>query len=181
MRRGSIAGHTDHSHKPIEMNRRAFGSLLGTGICTALLTSHALSAEGIEALALTCIDYRLVGDNIRFLDSMNLTGQFDQVALAGASLAAVSPKFPSSNTAFWDHVTIAKELHHIRKVIFVDHRDCGAYRVAFGGQFADSGDAEVAQHKAVMMQAKAVLAQKHPDLGSEFYLMALDGRAAKIV
>src|SRR6478672_10014383 len=71
-------------------------------------------------------------------------------ARAGASLAAVSPKFPSSNAAFWDHVGIAKQLHHIKKVIVVDHRDCGAYKVAFGKEYKGERVAETAQHKTVM-------------------------------
>ncbi|HWE05134.1 MAG TPA: hypothetical protein VG274_00400 [Rhizomicrobium sp.] len=111
----------------------------------------------------------------------NLVREYDLVALAGAALAAVSPKFPSSNAAFWDHVNIAKELHHISRVIVLDHRDCGAYKVAFGKDFATGHDAETAQHKDVMLHVKAKLATTHPHLGAEFYLMALDGKAERIV
>jgi hypothetical protein len=32
-----------------------------------------------------------------------------------------------------------------------------------------------------MMQMKADLAKRQPDLGSEFYLMALDGKAERII
>lgn len=169
------------THPASGLNRRNFSSVFGAMCGWALLPSRALAAGTAEALALTCIDYRLVDDNIRFLDGLRLTKEYDQVALAGASLAAVSRKFPSSNSAFWDHVTIAKQLHHIRRVIFVDHRDCGAYKVAFGDAFAAAREPETAQHKQIMLQAKAMLAQKHPDLASEFYLMALDGTAERIV
>ena len=86
-------------------------------------------------LAITCIDYRLVDDAVRFFDSRHMTNDYDQVSLAGASLAGVSNKFPSSNAAFWDHIGIAKQLHHIQKVIVVDHRDCGAFKVAFGKDY----------------------------------------------
>ena len=99
----------------------------------------------------------------------------------GASLAAVSDKFPSSNAAFWDHIGIAEKLHSIKKVIVVDHRDCGAFKVAFGKDYRGDGAAETAQHKGVMQQVKAKLAQLHPDLESEFYLMALDGKAERVV
>jgi hypothetical protein len=159
-------------------SRRDFGAFC-TG-ALALLPLIARAAE-VEALALTCIDYRLVNDGMRFFDGMHLTKNYDQVALAGASLAAVSPKFPSSNAAFWDHVNIAKQLHHVKKVIFLDHRDCGAYKVAFGKDFAAEHAAETVQHKVIMQQAKTMLMQKHPDLGSEFYLMALDGTTERIL
>src|SRR5438093_8886968 len=167
-----------HCHPAI--NRRGFGLLVAGGGALAFVPSRARAAN-VEALALTCIDYRLVDDTVRFFETQRLTNEYDQVALAGASLAAVSPKFPASNAAFWDHVDIAKQLHHVKKVVFVDHRDCGAYKVAFGKDFAAARDPETAQHKAVMLQAKAMLAQKHPDLGCEGYLMALDGTAAKLV
>ena len=159
------------------LTRRHFGLLAGASL---LLPFGAQAAE-VEALALTCIDFRLVDAGIQFVNSLGLTKDFDQVALAGASLAAVSDKFPSSNKAFWDHVDIAKALHHIRRVVVVDHRDCGAYKVAFGDKFAPNPPEEDAQHKAVMTQMKAQLAQKHPDLTSDYYLLALDGTAKRLL
>jgi len=167
---------SDHAN----WSRRDIAALLGGAGAFSLLPKIARAAE-VEALALTCIDYRLVNDVAHFFDGMHLTKNYDQVALAGAALAAVSPKFPSSNAAFSDHVNIAKQLHHVKKVIFLDHRDCGAYKVAFGKDFAAEHAAETAQHKGVMQQAKTMLAQKHPDLGSEFYLMALDGTTERVL
>ena len=145
------------------------------------LAPTAASAATVTALAVTCIDYRLVDDATRFFDAHKMTNDYDQVSLAGASLAAVSDKFPSSNAAFWDHVGIAKQLHHIRKVIVVDHRDCGAFKVAYGDAFKGDDAGETAQHKVVMEQVKAKLARLHPDLSSEFWLMGLDGQAERIV
>jgi carbonic anhydrase len=145
----------------------------------ALLPGTAFAGHA-EALVLTCIDYRLVDDAVHFFDSHHLTNEYDQVSLAGASLAAVSPKFPSSNAALWDHVDIAKKLHAIKKVIVVDHRDCGAYKVAYGEKFVGERAGETAQHKEVMAEFKKTLAKKHPDLGVEFYLMDLDGKAEAV-
>jgi hypothetical protein len=165
-----------HAHVPT-ISRRHFGLIAGA---FALVPLAARAAE-VEALALTCIDYRFVDDGIRFIDGMGLTKNFDQVALAGASLAAISDKFPSSNAAFWDHVNIAKSLHHVKKLIVVDHRDCGAYKVAFGDKFAPNPPEEDAQHKDVMEQLKDQLSRRHPDLTSEYYLMALDGTAKRLL
>jgi carbonic anhydrase len=163
------------------LSRRSFATLALGAAGAAALPFRVSAAGNVEALALTCIDYRLVDDSVRFFDSMHLTNEYDITALAGASLAAVSPKFPSSNAAVWDHIVIAKQLHHIRKVIVVDHRDCGAYKVAFGKDYASEKNAETAQHKGVMLQMQGMLKQKHPDLSSEFYLMALDGKAERVV
>jgi hypothetical protein len=168
----------DMPWSPANVSRRTFGGLIAGAFVLGALPAQA---SEIEALALTCIDYRLVGDNVRFIDGMGLHNNWDQVALAGASLAAVSPKFPSSNQAFWDHVVIARKLHHVRKLIVVDHRDCGAYKVAFGRAFSNYPEGEEAQHKGVMEKLKAELGKKHPDLDSEYYLMALDGNAKRLL
>src|SRR5579883_3167088 len=129
-----------------KIDRRTLGKLLaGAGILPGpALFSGAAHAATVTALAVTCIDYRLVDDAVRFFDSQKLTKDYDQVSLAGAALAAVSDKFPSSNAAFWDHIGIAKQLHHIRKVIVVDHRDCGAYKVAFGKDYKADAVGETA-------------------------------------
>jgi carbonic anhydrase len=162
------------------MDRRALGKLLAGGVGAGLLPGAAKAAT-VTALAITCIDYRLVDDAVRFFDAKHMTNDYDQVSLAGASLAAVSDKFPSSNAAFWDHIGIAKQLHHIRRVIVVDHRDCGAFKVAFGKDYKADAAGETAQHKQVMEQVKAKMARLHPDLTAEFYLMALDGKAERVI
>jgi|SRR5581483_125866 len=165
-------------HRPI--TRRRFG-LAGTAAFGALMLPRIVRAAEVDALAFSCIDFRLVDAAVKFFDTNAGTRDYDLLALAGASLGAVSPKFPSSNAAFWEHVEIAKSLHHIRKVIVLDHRDCGAYKVAFGKDFASEHDAETAQHKTMMTTLKSALAKKHPELAAEFYLMALDGTAEKIL
>jgi carbonic anhydrase len=154
---------------------------LGMGAGAAGLIPAMARAATVTALAITCIDYRLVDDAVHFFDERHLTKDYDQVSLAGASLAAMSPKFRSSNAAFWDHVAIAQQLHAIRKVIVVDHRDCGAFKVAYGKDFKGEGAAEAGQHKAVMQQVQAKMQKLHPDLASEFWLMGLDGNAERLV
>ena len=163
-----------------KMDRRALGKLLA-GAAGASLLPGAANAADVTALGITCIDYRLVEFAPSFFHDKQLTRDYDQVSLAGAALAAVSETFPKSNAAFWDHVNIAKQLHHIKKVIVVDHRDCGAYKVAFGKDFQGAGAAETDQHKDVMQQVKTRMAQEHPELACEFYLMALDGKAERVV
>ena len=163
-----------------DTNRRQLLGALGSGLAVGLVASEAKGAT-VTALGITCIDYRLVDDAVHFFDSHKLTKDYDQVSLAGASLAAVSAKFPSSNAAFWDHIGIAITLHHIKKVIMIDHRDCDAYKVAFGKDYTADHAGERAQHKAVMEEVKAKLAKLHPELQSEFYLMALDGKTERVI
>ena len=163
-----------------KVDRRSLAKLLAGATGAAALPGSAQAAT-VTSLTITCIDYRLVDDAVRFFDGKHMTNDYDQVSLAGASLAAVSDKFPSSNAAFWDHIGIAKTLHHIQKVIVVDHRDCGAFKVAFGKDYKADPAGETQQHKTVMEQVKAKLAKTHPDLASEFYIMGLDGKAERVV
>jgi hypothetical protein len=156
-------------------------SLAAGAAALTLLPRGAKAAAGISALAVTCIDYRLVDDAVRFFDGKKMTNDYDQVSLAGAALAAVSDKFPEANAAFWNQLGLAKQLHNIKKVIVVDHRDCGAYKAAFGKDYKADRAGETLQHKGVMEQVKAKLAKLHPELQSEFYLMALDGSAERVV
>ncbi len=118
-----------------KIDRRSLGKILAGAVGASALPGAAKAAH-VTALAITCIDYRLVDDAVQFFHAKHLTKDYDQVSLAGASLAAVSSKFPSSNSAFWDHVGIAKQLHHVKKLIVVDHRDCGSYKVAFQAKLA---------------------------------------------
>lgn len=169
------------THSTYEPSRRTFTGLAAGGAGLLLMPLRAKASGSIEAMGVTCIDYRLVDDAVRFFDKMGLTDEYDTLSLAGASLAAVSPKFPKSNAAFWDQLEISKSLHHIKKVVFADHRDCGAYKVAFGKNFTAERKAETAQHKQVMLAAKNAILQMQPDLETEFYLMALDGSAERII
>ncbi|HEX2594692.1 MAG TPA: carbonic anhydrase [Rhizomicrobium sp.] len=166
----------DHQSAP---TRRGVFALAGGVV--ALSALPAAAAGHVEALGFTCIDYRVVDEAADLFHKQGLTNQYDMLALAGASLAATSEVFPSSNAAFWDHVAIAKKLHSIKKVVVIDHRDCGAYKVAFGKDYADGGAAELAQHKGVMAKLKDALATKHPDLGFEAYLLAIDGSAERVL
>jgi carbonic anhydrase len=164
------------------LSRRGMAGLL-TG--AAGLAVMPLAARGddvkIEALGVTCIDYRLIDAGVAFFHKQGLQKEYDQVALAGASLAASSPKFPTSNAAFWDHVQIARQLHRISRVVFLDHRRCGAYEVAFGPNYAPDGAPELAQHRRVMEATETAMKQMHPDLKTEYWLMALDGSYDRVL
>src|SRR5205814_2617541 len=97
----------------------------------------ALAAGGTDALLLNCIDYRLTGATTRYMSAHGMAGKYDQVVLAGAALGAKTDKFPAWGTTFWDHVQVALDLHHIHRIVVIDHRDCGAYKVILGKDLKD--------------------------------------------
>mgnify|MGYP001809592465 FL=1 len=161
------------------LGRRRFLTLAALGGGVALLSAtplrHAAAAGNVEALVLSCMDYRLVDDTARYMDQRGMTNNYDHVILAGASLGAQTDKAPSWQGVFWDHVDVAKKLHHIQKVIIIDHRDCGAYRVFLGLDLKDDPAREKQVHTEQLLKLAAAVKEKHPDLGVETLLMALDG------
>jgi carbonic anhydrase len=102
---------------------------------------RAAPAHTAEALLLSCMDYRLIDDIAHYMDGRGMTNQYDHVVLAGASLGALTGDFKDWNKTFWEHLKIASDLHHIKKVILLDHRDCGAYKVILKADFSKESNA----------------------------------------
>lgn len=150
--------------------------MLGTGLRPGL----ALAAGGTDALLLNCIDYRLTGHTERYMSGRGMAGKYDHIVLAGAALGAKNEKFPAWGTTFMDHVQVAIDLHNIHKVVIMDHRDCGAYKVILGKDLAADPKEELAVHAKQMQALKADIAKKHPKLEVELLLMGLDGKVETI-
>lgn len=169
----------------IETNRRSFLKLAALGggaslLAAVLPTSNVLAAGQTEALLLSCMDFRLMDDIERYMSGRGLTDKYDHIVLAGASLGAVTSKYPAWNKTFWQHLDIAIKLHSIHKVIVLDHRDCGAYKVILGEDFAKDPAKETAAHTAQLKSLSASIKKKYPKLGVELLLMALDGKVEVI-
>ncbi len=140
----------------------------------------ASAAEEVEALLLTCMDYRLVDKTGRYMDGRGLRNKYDHVILAGASLGALTEKYPAWNQTFWEHLSVAIDLHKIRKVIVMDHRDCGAYKVILGEDLAKNRSKETEVHRTKLRELKKNISEKHPKLEVELLLMSLDGKVEAI-
>ena len=140
----------------------------------------ARAAGATDALLLSCMDYRLMDDVARYMEGRELAEKYDHVILAGASIGVTNDKYPAWGQTFWDHVGVATKLHHIRRVIVMDHRDCGAYKLFLGPEHAKDRAAETAAHAREAAKLKAAIKEKHPELEVELLLMALDGSVEPI-
>ncbi|PRP72511.1 hypothetical protein BUE93_00300 [Chromobacterium amazonense] len=182
---------THHAHMdcltPLQqrpLGRRGFLKLATLGGGAALLGSFvprtAWAAKGTDVLLLSCMDYRLVDATAVFMNGMGLRDNYDHIVLAGASLISITDKFPAWNTTFWEHLGVAIDLHHIKKVVLLDHRDCGAYKVVFNEDFAKEPARETEIHATALKTLRRAILDKHPQLAVESYLIALDGKAEAI-
>ena len=157
-------------------DRRQF--LLAAGIAglAAALPFKIWAAEGdYEAMLLSCIDPRMVTPVYNYMEKRGLGGKYSQFVIAGAAIAVVAPKFEAWRTAFWDNIATSVELHHLKGVIAIDHRDCGAARIAYGEDSIANPQIETKTHREVLAEFRAAVAQHHPQLTVETGLMALDG------
>jgi carbonic anhydrase len=109
-----------------------------------------------EALVVHCIDYRLQEFLNKWLDDKLPTGGFDRVAIAGGV-----------HDVFYvlRQVEIAVRLHQIKKVILVNHEDCGAYGI----------EGDYARHQQDLAQASRKISALFPKLDVETYYLHLDG------
>jgi carbonic anhydrase len=128
-----------------------------------------------EAMVLGCIDPRIQEPMRDFAVQHGLIGQYSQFTIAGAAIGVVAPSFAEWHKAFWDNLATSIQLHHITSVIAIDHRDCGAAKVAYGDDCCSTPEKEDATHKAALAEFRKQVGERQPKLKVETYLMALDG------
>lgn len=156
--------------------RRFLHVAAGAGLIAAF-PPLAFGAEGTyEAMLLTCIDPRFPEPTIKYMEGRHLVGQYSQFSIAGASIGVVAPAFKTWAPAFWDNLAASIQLHRIPKVIAMNHRDCGAAKIAYGADAVANAAAETATHKAALLEFRKEVAERQPNLTTELGLMAVDGK-----
>ena len=157
----------------LRLGRRAL--LLGVGAALALPRFARAASGDYEAMILGCIDPRLQTPVRDFAVKRGLDGKYSQFVFAGAAIGAVAPKFADWHKTFWDNLAISIQLHGIKSVIAIDHRDCGAAKVAYGDESIATPQKEDATHKAALAEFRAEVGKRQSSLKVETLLMALDG------
>ena len=158
-------------------DRRRFLHLTAGAGLLAAFPSFAFGAEGnYDAMLLTCIDPRFPEPTINYMKSRNMVGKYSQFTFAGASIGVVAPAFKTWAPAFWDNLAASIQLHHIPKVIAMNHRDCGAAKIAYGAEKVANAQIETETHKAALFEFRKQVAEKQPKLKVELGLMAIDGK-----
>jgi len=169
---------------PAPLGRRGFVKLAaltaGAGLAASWIPNWAFASGTAEAIMLSCMDYRMVDPQAKFMSGKGLDGEYDHVVLAGASLGVVSKKFGKWHDVFWEHLDVAIKLHKVHQVIVIDHQDCGAYKLALGDDAVDTPEKELAAHTATIQTFAKLVEKHHPNLPVEGYFMALDGTAEPI-
>jgi hypothetical protein len=141
--------------------------------------SQPSSQHTAEALVLSCSDFRLNDDVARILEKEGLKEKYDLLVIPGGTLSATNDFFPSWRETFWSGTGILKNLHHFKKVILIDHRDCGAYKMVYGRDLSTNPEEEKKIHMTHSKKLKRQIKKKYPDLKVDIWLVALDGSYEK--
>ena len=165
-----------------KFDRRRFLLATAGGLATAALgPSLALAVTGkYDAMVLSCIDPRFQEPVRNQLAGRELTGKYSQFVIAGAAIGVVAPGFKDWHKAFWDNLGASIQLHAIEKVIVINHRDCGAAKIAYGDAAVANAEAETKTHLEALTEFRKQLKERHPKLGAETGIMALDGKLQQL-
>lgn len=141
---------------------------------------HLAHLNDASTLLVSCVDFRLRDETIKLMENVfKLQDQYDEVVIPGATLSLVQKEH--SQHAHWSKtimevVGLLKKLHNIKRVIFLDHLGCGAYKLIHGEEVVKTVEKETAAHKAVFKEAREIFAKHFPQLEIHTLLMGLDGK-----
>jgi carbonic anhydrase len=157
--------------------RRFLATAAAAGAASLLSPYFAFAAQGnYEAMVLACIDPRFQEPVRNYMSKRKLTGKYSQFVVAGAGIGVVAPAFKDWHKTFWDNLGASIQLHRIKRVIVVDHRDCGAAKIAYGEAAVANRDAETTTHRTALAEFRKQCNEKQPSLAVETGLMGLDGK-----
>lgn len=150
--------------------------LFGLGLAGAVTAAFpALAAGGYEAMLFNCIDPRFTTSSLLYMSGRGLRDKYSQFVIAGGPIGAVAPAFADWHKTFWDNLGITVQLHKIKRVIGLTHRDCGAAYVAYGEALRTDKALETAKQSEALRQFRAEVGKRQPALIVETGIMALDG------
>jgi carbonic anhydrase len=110
-----------------------------------------------DAIVITCIDFRFQRYINTWLKYVLKDYVYDRVALAGGIFDLYT---------ILKQVEISNRLHHIKKVILMNHEDCGAY--------GELGTKE--RHISDLRSAESIIEKLYPHLDVECYYIHLNGK-----
>ena len=85
-----------------------------------------------KAMVLSCMDPRFQHLVHNHLKKKKLTGKYSAFTIAGAALGVTHNKFKKWHNTFYDNLGTSIQLHKIEKLIVINHKDCGAAKIANG-------------------------------------------------
>ena len=131
-----------------------------------------------HAMVLSCMDPRFQPIVNNYLKKRKLNGKYSSFTIAGSAIGVTAPKFRKWHKTFWDNFETSVKLHKIKKLIVINHRDCGAAKIINGKKKFDSFN-ETKIHKNSFSKIKNKFKNKYPNLKIETNLASLNKKVEK--
>jgi len=128
-----------------------------------------------KAMVLSCIDPRFQSIVYNYLRKKKLSGKYSSFTIAGSAVGVTANKFKRWHKIFWDNFETSVKLHNIKKLIVINHRDCGAAKIINGKkEFSDMNETKV--HKNSFKKIKKIFRKKYPKLSIELKIISLNSK-----
>ena len=125
-----------------------------------------------EAMVLSCIDPRFQPKVYKYLKAKNLIGKYSAFTIAGAAIGVTHQKFKKWHSTFWENLETSIKLHKIKKLIVINHKDCGAAKIANKEKrFNEAIENKI--HKESFKNIKKTLKKKYPNLKVNFKILSI--------
>ena len=169
------------------LDRRSF---LGWGAAGALAGGLSLAAPQAswaagghyESMLINCIDPRFTTLSWQYMGLLQgvsrdkLEDNYSHFVMAGGPIGAVHPKFEAWHKTYWENLDITVSLHHIKRVVGLTHRDCGAAKLAFGEAAVSKKEAESESHGEALAMFREAVKKRHPKLSVITGVMDTNGK-----
>ena len=127
-------------------------------------------------MVLSCIDPRFQSLVFHYLNNKKkLKGKYSSFTIAGSAIGVTANKFKRWHEVFWDNFDTSVKLHKIKKLIVINHRDCGAAKIVNRKKEFSKID-ETKIHKSSFQKIKRIFKKNYPKLSIELKIISLNGK-----
>ena len=120
----------------------------------------------LKAMVLSCMDPRFQHLVHNHLKKKKLTGKYSAFTIAGAAVGVTHNKFKKWHKTFYDNLGTSIQLHKIEKLIVINHKDCGAAKIANQKTEFNTSE-EMKIHLDSFLKIKKTIKKKFPKLKIE--------------
>ena len=165
--------HAD-GHASNRFSRRAVLGGLSVGVAgvAAMATATVPQAraqldEGYEAMLMKCIDPRFTTNAWNYMTSRGWQNIYREFAFAGGPVGVVAPVFAGWHETFGENLAISIDLHWVKRVVGMTHRDCGAAAVAYGDRVLTDRAFETEMLSSALREFRTQVQLREPGIGIE--------------
>ena len=127
------------------------------------------------AMVLSCMDPRFQPIVYNYLEKKGLNGKYSAFTIAGSAIGVTANKFKKWQKSFWDNFDTSIKFHDIKKLIVINHRDCGAAKIINRKkEFTRINETKI--HRNSFQKIKKIFKKKYPKLKIELKLISLNSK-----